>query len=101
RRALGGGEVVLFSLNSSSYGKLASQIGALVIQDLVSAVGHRLNEKGSGSAMPTQATIAIDEFSALGADNVISLLARGREAGASVLPATQELADPDRAAPAF
>ena len=47
------------------------------------------------------ATIALDEFSALGADNVLSLLARGREAGVSVLLATQELADLERAAPGF
>jgi type IV secretory pathway TraG/TraD family ATPase VirD4 len=43
--------------------------------------------------------VAIDEFSALGADNIISLLARCREAGVSVVLATQELADLDRAAP--
>jgi type IV secretory pathway TraG/TraD family ATPase VirD4 len=94
RSALDGEQVVLFSLNSSSYGKLASQLGTLVVQDLVTSVGHRLAQP------PAQrATVAIDEFSALGADNVISLLARGREAGVSVLLATQELADLDRAAP--
>jgi conjugal transfer pilus assembly protein TraD len=42
--------------------------------------------------------VAIDEFSALGADNVLALLARGREAGVGVILATQELADLDRAA---
>jgi type IV secretory pathway TraG/TraD family ATPase VirD4 len=47
------------------------------------------------------ATIALDEFSALGADNVLSLLARGREAGISVLLATQELSDLERAAHGF
>ena len=94
RRALAGDGVVLFSLNSSTYGKLSAQIGTLVIQDLVAAVGHRLT-------LPAQqrAIIGIDEFSALGADNVISLLARGRGAGVSILLATQELADLDRAAP--
>jgi type IV secretory pathway TraG/TraD family ATPase VirD4 len=93
RRALAGGEVVVFSLNSSTYGRLAAQLGTLAVQDLVTAVGHRLQSGGGPPAL-----IAIDEFSALGADNVISLLARGREAGASVLLATQELADLDRAA---
>jgi type IV secretory pathway TraG/TraD family ATPase VirD4 len=44
------------------------------------------------------ALIGIDEFSALEADNVLSLLARAREADTSVLLATQELADLDRAA---
>ncbi|MHB8658664.1 MAG: type IV secretory system conjugative DNA transfer family protein [Solirubrobacteraceae bacterium] len=94
RAALEGRDVVLFSLNSGTYGKLAAQLGTLVVQDLVAAVGHRL-QAGGGE----MATIAVDEFSALGADHVISLLARGRESGVSVLLATQELADLDRAAP--
>jgi conjugal transfer pilus assembly protein TraD len=97
--ALEGGDVVLFSLNSSTYGKLAAQLGALAIQDLTSAAGRRLERPGGGQPVP--ATIALDEFSALGADNVLSLLARGREAGVSVLLATQELADLERAAPGF
>jgi hypothetical protein len=101
RRALAGEEVVLFSLNSSTYGKLAAQLGTLGVQDLVTAVGRRLDlvEGRPAGAVPAQALIGIDEFSALGSDNVISLLARGRAAGASVLLATQELADLDRAGP--
>ncbi len=95
RRALAGDEVVLFSLNSSTYGRMAAQLGTLAVQDLVTAVGHKLTADELGPA----AIVGIDEFSALGAENVISLLARGREAGASVLLATQELADLDRAAP--
>jgi type IV secretory pathway TraG/TraD family ATPase VirD4 len=98
REALRGPQVVLFSLNSARYGRLAAQLGTLVVQDLVSASGDRLDDaRRSGGAAPT-ATIAIDEFSALGADHVIALLARGRESGLSVLVATQELADLDRAA---
>jgi type IV secretory pathway TraG/TraD family ATPase VirD4 len=97
RDALRGPDVVLFSLNSSTYGKLSAQLGTLAVQDLVSAVGDRLRHQSPGQVV-AQAIIAIDEFSALGSDNVISLLARGRESGASVLLATQELADLDRAA---
>jgi conjugal transfer pilus assembly protein TraD len=93
RGALAGGDVVLFSLNSSTYGKLAAQVGTLAVQDLITAVGHRLTHPAAEPAL-----IGIDEFSALGADNVIALLARGREAGVSILLATQELADLDRAA---
>jgi conjugal transfer pilus assembly protein TraD len=93
RRALAGDAVVLFSLNSSTYGKLAGQIGTLAVQDLITAVGHRLTQTGEAAAL-----VGIDEFSALGADNVVALLARGREAGVSILLATQELADLDRAA---
>ncbi len=94
REALAGDAVVLFSLNSSTYGRLASQLGALAIQDLVAAAGDRLSANPHGG----QAMIGIDEFSALGSDNVISLLARCRESGVSVLLATQELADLDRTA---
>ncbi len=94
---LEGGDVILLSLNSSVYGKLAAQLGALAIQDLVSATGRRLDS----GAVPRRATVAIDEFSALGADNVLALLARGREFGVSVLLATQEMADLERAAPGF
>jgi conjugal transfer pilus assembly protein TraD len=96
RAALEGHQVVLFSLNSSIYGKLSAQLGTLAIQDLVTASGHRL-DRADDPTQPPQALVAIDEFSALGGDNVIALLARGRESGVSVLLATQELADLDRA----
>jgi conjugal transfer pilus assembly protein TraD len=85
----------VFSLNSSIYGKLSAQLGTLAIQDLIAASGHRLSAPGR------QALIGIDEFSALGADNLIALLARGRESGDSVLLATQELSDLDRAGRGF
>lgn len=100
RGALAGEAVVLFSLNSSTYGGLASQLGTLAVQDLVSAAGARLSASGALASEPGdgQAMIGIDEFSALHSDNVISLLARCREASVSVLLSTQELADLDRAA---
>jgi len=93
-----GPEVVLLSINSSIYGALGAQLGALAVQDLTSAAGRRLTERPGGDR---PATVALDEFSALGADNVLSLLARGREAGVGVLLATQELADLERAGRGF
>jgi hypothetical protein len=105
RAALEGSEVVVFSLNSSVYGQLGAQLGTLAIQDIVSATGRRLQALGvpehAGVVTPVQATVAVDEFSALGADHLLALVARGREAGVSVLLATQELADLERAAPGF
>jgi type IV secretory pathway TraG/TraD family ATPase VirD4 len=95
--ALDGGDVILLSLNSSVYGALAGQLGTLAIQDIISAAGRRLER----DAPVTPATVAIDEFSALDSDNLIALLARGREAGVSVALVTQELADLDRAAHGF
>ncbi len=96
-RALSGGEVVLLSLNSGKYGKLAAQLGTLAVQDLVCAAGDRL--ASGGIAGRPLAIVGIDEFSALGSDHVMQLIARGREPGVVVVLATQELADLDRAAP--
>ena len=96
RVALSGPEVVVFSLNSSTYGKLAAQIGTLAVQDLVAASGDRLHEPSRGRSLE-QAVIGIDEFSGLGSDHVAALLSRGRESRMPVLVATQELADLERA----
>ncbi len=104
RAGLEGGDVLLVSINSSVYGKLAAQLGALAIQGLTSAAGYRLQDGGGPTgryARPLPATVAIDEFSALGADNVLALLARGREAGVTTLIATQELTDLERAGRGF
>ena len=98
RAALSGDEVVLFSLNSSTYGKLAAQLGTVAVQDLVCAAGHRLSAQPPGGK-PQRGYVVIDEVSVLGGDHVLALFARGREAGLGVLAATQELADFDRAAP--
>jgi conjugal transfer pilus assembly protein TraD len=100
REALSGPDVVVFSLNSSTYGKLASQVGTLVVQDLVAASGDRLNDAARGRSLEL-ALIGIDEFSGLGADHVIALLARGREPRTPTLLATQEFADLDRVARGF
>jgi conjugal transfer pilus assembly protein TraD len=86
-------EVVLFSLNSSRYGQLAAQVGALVAQNLNAAMGTRFEE---GATEPVM--IGIDELSALGAHHVLSLVAQGREALFPVVAATQELADINRVA---
>ena len=96
RAALSGSEVVVFSLNSSTYGKLAAQIGTLAVQDLVAASGDRLRGPSRGRSLE-QAVIGIDEFSGLGSDHVAALLSRGRESGMPVFVATQELADLERA----
>ncbi|MEA2146864.1 MAG: conjugal transfer pilus assembly protein TraD [Solirubrobacteraceae bacterium] len=122
RAALRGDVVAVFSLNSSTYGSLAAQIGTMAVQDIVGAAGARLAAgAGVGAARPAAGAgvapggtgprgtdaalasvppglVAIDEFSALGADQILALFARGREAGVSVLLATQELTDLDRAA---
>ena len=92
----GGNEVVLFSLNASRYGKLSAQIAAMVVQDIIAIAGHRLETRRRDLAL-----VAVDEFSALEADNILNLLARAREAGISILLSTQEMADLERLATGF
>jgi type IV secretory pathway TraG/TraD family ATPase VirD4 len=94
RAALQSDTVTVFSLNSSRYGALAAQLGTVAVQDLVSAAGERLTADPAAGA---PALIAIDEFSALGGGQVLALFARAREAGISVVLATQEFADLERA----
>jgi conjugal transfer pilus assembly protein TraD len=96
RRALSGPEVVLFSLNSNTYGELADQLGTLVLQDLISATGHRLNEREHGSGREL-AVVAIDESAVLG-KQLLTLFARGREAGVGAISVSQEMVDYDRIA---
>jgi len=81
--------VVVFSLNSSSYGATAKLIGNMVIQDLKTVCG--LRETHSELGRP--ALVAVDEFSGLAADQIAGLFQRARSAGMSVVLATQELAD--------
>ena len=93
-RALHQADVVHFSLNSSTYGGTAAQLGGLIAQDIKAAAGRRI---GTGKG----ALVVIDEFSALAGDHVLALLARGRSAGIGVVLATQELADLSRVDPGF
>jgi hypothetical protein len=94
QRAMDGHEVVLFSLNSSRYGNLAAQVGALVAQELNAVMGGRLEHPGAVDPF----MIAVDELAALGPEHVLNLIARGREALFPVVAATQELADLDKVA---
>ncbi len=72
------------------------QLAAMIVQDLITIAGQRQNQSNQPLAL-----IAIDEFSALDADNILNLFARSRGAGMSVLLSTQELADLERLTPGF
>jgi Type IV secretion-system coupling protein DNA-binding domain len=78
--------VVYFSLQSDSRPLLAEMLGAAIVQDLQSTVA-------SLQAEPVPTLVAIDEFSALGAEQVVRLFGRARSAGLSLLLGTQELSD--------
>jgi conjugal transfer pilus assembly protein TraD len=84
--ALRAGAVIYFSLRSDSRPLLAQMLGAAIVQDLQSSVaalqGH-----------PAPCVVAIDEFSAVAAEQVARLFARARSAGMSLLLSSQELSD--------
>lgn len=80
------GAVTYFRLDSDRYPLAAEMLGASIVSDLVSLTGRL---QGS----PTLGLVMIDEFSALGAQQIARILSRSRSAGISVLVGTQGLAD--------
>jgi hypothetical protein len=96
RRLVDEGWVVVISLDSSQYEETAKQIGGLMIQDL-----KTLSSELRHAPAPGPLHVYIDEFSAIGSDNVLGLLARARDARMPVTLSTQALADLTRADPSF
>jgi type IV secretory pathway TraG/TraD family ATPase VirD4 len=90
------GQVIVFSLDSSNYPELAALVANLIIQDL-KTVSSELRDDPASS--PTQ--IFIDEFSAIGSDNIIGLINKSRDAGLPVTLSTQALGDLRRVNEAF
>lgn len=82
------GAVVVFSLDSATYKSNAKTLGDLIIQDLQTVAGE-LRENPSRYPL----NVFIDEFSAIGSDNVVGLLARCRDANIPVTLSTQSLGD--------
>jgi len=78
--------VVYFSLESDSRPLLTQMLGAAIVQDLQTIVAA-LQDR------PVPTLIAIDEFSAVAAEQVVRLFGRARSAGISLLLGTQELSD--------
>lgn len=82
------GDVVVFTLDSANYENNARNIGNLIIQDL-KTVSSELRDNPARSPL----NIIIDEFSAIGTDNIIGLIARSRDANMPVTLSTQSLGD--------
>jgi conjugal transfer pilus assembly protein TraD len=85
-RAVRDRAVVYFNLQSDSRPLLSEMLGAAIVQDLQTAVAAL-----QGSPVPT--LVAIDEFSAIAAEQVVRLFGRARSSGFSLLLGTQELSD--------
>lgn len=82
------GDVVVFSLDSQAYPSLSADIANLIIQDLKTVSSTLLREKNE---VPYH--IFIDEFSAIGSDNIVGLINKARASNMFVTIATQTLGD--------
>lgn len=78
--------VLYFRLDADRYPLASEMLGGAIVSDLVSLTGELQRRAHLG-------LVAIDEFAALGAREVLRVLSRSRSAGVSVLLATQGLAD--------
>src|SRR4029077_20538641 len=78
--------VAYLNLDADRRPLLAQMLGGAIVQDVQTAVA-------SLQRRPVPTLAVIDEFSALGAENVVRLFGRARSAGVSMLLGTQELAD--------
>ena len=96
KEAAHNGDIVVFSLDSSNYQELASLVANLIIQDLKTVTSELRDDP---SSQPMQ--IFIDEFSAIGSENIIGLINKSRDAGLPVTLATQALGDLRRVNEAF
>jgi hypothetical protein len=93
-RAAHEGEIVVFSLDSSNYEAQAALIANLIIQDL-KTVSSELRKNPIDK--PFQ--VVIDEFSAIGSENIVGLANKSRNANMPVTLTTQTLADLRKASP--
>jgi TraM recognition site of TraD and TraG/Bacterial protein of unknown function (DUF853) len=82
--------ILYFRLDADRYPLASKMLAAAIVSDLVSLTGELQQRASLG-------LVAIDEFAALGAREVLRVLSRSRSAGVSVVLATQGLADLDDA----
>jgi hypothetical protein len=80
------GAVAYFALDADARPLLGQMLGRAIVQDLQSVVAAL-------QGRPGRCLVAIDEFSAVAAEQVAALFARARSAGVSLLLGTQELSD--------
>lgn len=89
------GDVVLFSLDSSTYSRVAPLIANLVIEDLKTVAA----EKRSTGQNPFH--VYIDEFSAIDSDGIVQLINKCRDAHIPISLTTQAISDLKNVDPTF
>jgi hypothetical protein len=86
RRTADEGWVVCFSLDSSNYEESSAAIAGLVVQDL-----KTLSSELRINPAPRPMNIVLDEFQAIGSDNVLGLIDKCRDANMPVIMSTQAI----------
>jgi hypothetical protein len=86
RRAADEGWVVCFSLDSSNYEGMSAAIAGLIVQDL-KTLSSELRDRPA----PAPFNIILDEFQAIGSDNVLGLIDKCRDANMPVTLSTQAI----------
>jgi len=90
KRAADNGEIIVFSLDSSNYGGMAALVANLIVQDL-KTVSSELRNDINKSEFPMH--VIIDEFQAMGSDNIIGLINKARDSKMPVDLISQALGD--------
>lgn len=92
-------KIILFILDSRSYGETAKVVGRLILQDL-KAVSAKVDDKVERS-LRRPFNIIIDEFADLAQEDFIAFLDRARSSKMSVVVSHQEIADLERVSKEF
>jgi type IV secretory pathway TraG/TraD family ATPase VirD4 len=90
RAAIESRAVVYFALESDRMPLLTQMLGAAIVTDLVVVSSYYQQN-------PIDTVVLVDEFGAIGASHITRLFGRARDAGMSVVLATQEFADLEEA----
>lgn len=96
RKAADNGWVVVFSLDSSNYEESSAAIAGLIIQDLKTLSSEL---RARPAAQPFR--VVVDEFQAIGSDNVVGLVNKARDSNLPITLATQALGDLKKVDEAF
>ncbi|MFF1714369.1 type IV secretory system conjugative DNA transfer family protein [Streptomyces sp. NPDC058268] len=93
RRAAHEGDVVVFSLNVSTYGSLARTIGTLVLLDMQNTTDMLRRDIAAGYGHQWPLYVQIEEFGSASGDAVLGLCNKARDAGVRPILSTQSWAD--------
>ncbi|MBK7845814.1 MAG: TraM recognition domain-containing protein [Bdellovibrionales bacterium] len=93
------GKITYFLLNSMADKASCTQLGKLVLQDLIRSVGEIYDEVPENERKPC--LLIVDEFASFATDNFIDLLNRARGAKLGIMVAHQSRGDLMKVSPTF